>query len=65
MFSQGKLVPSDQITVYYQTSDNMAKIIQTYSDFIFATIKQPLQPFPVKQGADIIVQEEAKVLLNQ
>lgn len=62
---KAKLVPADDITVFYKTTGNLARIIPDYYDFIFATIKQPLQPFTTSppSGPDIslIVSDNAKV----
>lgn len=65
MYVKAKLVPADDITVFYKTSGNLARVIPDYSDFIFATIKQPLQPFttspPSGAGISLIVSDNAKV----
>ena len=61
-FLQGTLQPSDDITVYYQTSGNLARIIPEYKEFIFNTIKQPLLPYPVPSHTELIVQEKMKVI---
>ena len=58
---QAKLQPSDDITVYYKTSGGLAKVVPEYSEFIFGTIKQPLVPYPVPAGAEVITKENAKV----
>ena len=60
MFQAG-LVPSDNITVYYQTSPELAKIITDFSDFINTTIKQPLMAYPVATGSKSLVQEATQV----
>jgi len=61
-------MPSDDITVFYKTSGNLERIIPDYYDFIFATIKQPLQPFtgspPSGSGISFIVSDNAKVILS-
>jgi len=61
-------MPSDPITVFYKTAGNLARVIPDYGDFIFATIKQPLQPFtgspPTGAGISIIVSDSAKVNCN-
>ena len=60
---QGKLVPSDDITIYYNATGSLARIIPEYKDFIFSTIKQPIRvnPVPASAKAQVIVQENAKV----
>jgi len=59
-------MPCDDITVFYKTSGNLARVIPDYSDFIFATIKQPLQPFagspPTGAEISVIVSDNAKVI---
>jgi len=63
---QAKLMPSDDITVFYKTTGNLARIIPDYYDFIFATIKQPMKPFAGSPptGSDIcfIDSDKAKVI---
>ncbi|KAL8620374.1 hypothetical protein ACOMHN_012999 [Nucella lapillus] len=54
---KAKLMPSDEIVVYYQASGDLGKIIQKFSDFIFATTKQPLKPYPVPPSENIIIAE--------
>jgi len=65
VYIKAKLVPSDDITVFYKTSGNLARVIPGYSDFIFATIKQPLLQFttspPSGPGINFIVSDNAKV----
>lgn len=62
--SQGHLVPSDEITVYYSSEpagEYLDKVIQTHTDFILATTKAPLKPYPVPKNASVIVQEKTQV----
>lgn len=54
-------MPSDDITIYYQTTDSLTTIINHFSDFIFSTIKQPMSPYPIPLRSNIIVEENAKV----
>ncbi|XP_053378371.1 isoleucine--tRNA ligase, cytoplasmic-like [Mercenaria mercenaria] len=49
------LMPTDDITVYYDTTPELGKIITNFSDFIFSTIKQPLVPYPVPPGQKVLV----------
>lgn len=63
--SQGHLVPSDEITVYYSSQpagEYLDQVIQAHTDFILATTKAPLKPYPVAQNASVIVQEKTQVL---
>ncbi|XP_069101274.1 LOW QUALITY PROTEIN: isoleucine--tRNA ligase, cytoplasmic-like [Argopecten irradians] len=58
---KGGIVPSDDITVYYQASDSLTAIINNFSDFIFSTIKQPVCPYPVPAGSKVVVEESTSV----
>ncbi|TRY85097.1 hypothetical protein DNTS_023042 [Danionella cerebrum] len=52
---KGHLVPSDEITVYYDSRPAGAYlqgVIEAHTDFILATIKAPLVPCPLK-GSDL------------
>ncbi|XP_030632360.1 isoleucine--tRNA ligase, cytoplasmic [Chanos chanos] len=58
------LVPSDEITVYYSSQpagDYLGKVVQEHTDFILATIKAPLKPYPVPKNASIIIQEKTQL----
>lgn len=48
-------MPTDDITVYYDTTPELAKIMTDFSDFIFSTIKQPLVPYPVPAGQKALI----------
>ncbi|XP_048257578.1 isoleucine--tRNA ligase, cytoplasmic-like [Haliotis rufescens] len=50
---KANLAPQDEITVFYQASSNLTRIISEFSDFIFSTIKQPLAVYPA-QGEQLI-----------
>lgn len=59
---KAKLVPTDDVTIYYKTSGTLARVVSEYDDFIFSTIKQPLRSFPLpSSGIEIIITEDAKV----
>lgn len=61
---KGHLVPSDEITVYYSSEPAggyLDKVIQTHTDFILATTKAPLKPYPVPKSATVIVQEKTEL----
>ncbi|XP_027691620.1 isoleucine--tRNA ligase, cytoplasmic [Vombatus ursinus] len=54
------LVPTDDITVYYRSpsqGDYLDTVIRTHTDFILATIKAPLQPYPVPPSDRVLIQE--------
>ncbi len=59
--NQAKLQPSDAITVYYETTAGLSKVIREFGEFIYSTTKQPLRPFPVKPGAETVISEKTKV----
>ncbi|XP_052781081.1 isoleucine--tRNA ligase, cytoplasmic-like [Mya arenaria] len=58
---KAKLVPSDDITVYYKASPDLEKIICDFSDFIFSTIKQPMEAFPIPAGLNELIREDQKI----
>jgi len=58
---KAKLVPTEHITVYYSCPASLQRIITEYSDFIFSTIKQPLQHGPVPATQEVVTSESAKV----
>ncbi|XP_078008136.1 isoleucine--tRNA ligase, cytoplasmic isoform X2 [Phascolarctos cinereus] len=54
------LVPTDDIAVYYRSpsqGDYLDTVIRTHTDFILATIKAPLQPYPVPPSSRVLIQE--------
>jgi len=62
---KAKLSPADDITLYYKTTPGLAKIAVEYNDFIFSTIKQPLVPYPIANGAPVIIKESTKVKTDE
>ena len=54
-------MPSDGIVVYYDSSPDLSHIISLFSDFIFATIKQPIVAYPIPHDADVIISETIMV----
>ncbi|XP_077429645.1 isoleucine--tRNA ligase, cytoplasmic [Vanacampus margaritifer] len=61
---KGHLVPSDEITVYYRCQPDgeyLGSVIQAHTDFILATTKAPLLPYPVPKGAGVIIQEKTQL----
>lgn len=64
LVSQGHLVPSDEITVYYRCQpegEYLDSVIQAHNDFILATTKAPLLPYPVPKTASVIIEEKTQV----
>uniref|UniRef100_A0A3B3ZPZ2 Isoleucine--tRNA ligase, cytoplasmic n=1 Tax=Periophthalmus magnuspinnatus TaxID=409849 RepID=A0A3B3ZPZ2_9GOBI len=58
------LVPSDEITVYYQCQpkgDYLDSVIQAHNDFILATTKAPMLPFPVPKTSSVIIEEKTQL----
>ncbi|KAF3690036.1 Isoleucine--tRNA ligase, cytoplasmic [Channa argus] len=61
---KGHLVPSDEITVYYQCQpegEYLDSVIKAHTDFILATTKAPLLPFPVPKTASVIIEEKTQL----
>uniref|UniRef100_A0A8C5DTB0 Isoleucine--tRNA ligase, cytoplasmic n=1 Tax=Gouania willdenowi TaxID=441366 RepID=A0A8C5DTB0_GOUWI len=58
------LVPSDEITVYYNCQpqgEYLDSVIQAHKDFILATTKAPLLPFPFPKTASVIIEETTQL----
>uniref|UniRef100_A0AAV2M480 Isoleucine--tRNA ligase, cytoplasmic n=1 Tax=Knipowitschia caucasica TaxID=637954 RepID=A0AAV2M480_KNICA len=58
------LVPSDEITVYYQCQpkgEYLDSVIQAHNDFILATTKAPMLPFPVPKSSTVIIEEKTQL----
>ncbi|XP_040853139.1 isoleucine--tRNA ligase, cytoplasmic isoform X4 [Ochotona curzoniae] len=58
------LVPTDEITVYYKALSEgryLNDIIESHTEFIFATIKAPLKPYPVSTSDKILIQEKTQL----
>ncbi|XP_070594706.1 isoleucine--tRNA ligase, cytoplasmic [Erythrolamprus reginae] len=58
------LVPTDEITVYYQASpegDYLDTVIKEHTDFIFATIKAALKPSPVSPMEEVLIKEKTQL----
>uniref|UniRef100_A0A665UDC1 Isoleucine--tRNA ligase, cytoplasmic n=1 Tax=Echeneis naucrates TaxID=173247 RepID=A0A665UDC1_ECHNA len=61
---KGHLVPSDEISVYYHCQpegEYLDSVIRAHTDFILATTKAPLLPFPVPGTASVIIQEKTQL----
>ncbi|MEE6526823.1 hypothetical protein FKM82_027701, partial [Ascaphus truei] len=61
---QGNLVPTDEIAVYYRSEpagDYLHAVIQRHTDFILATIKSPLKPYPVPPTTSVVIQEKTQL----
>ncbi|XP_061474059.1 isoleucine--tRNA ligase, cytoplasmic [Rhineura floridana] len=58
------LVPTDEITVYYRAhpeGDYLDTVIKEHTDFIFATIKASLKPYPVPTSKEVLIQEKTQL----
>lgn len=55
------LVPSDDITIYYQASGNLNNIVTAFFDYIKTAIKQPFLPYPVDLGMEKVIIESNQV----
>uniref|UniRef100_A0A8C5UHS8 Isoleucine--tRNA ligase, cytoplasmic n=1 Tax=Malurus cyaneus samueli TaxID=2593467 RepID=A0A8C5UHS8_9PASS len=58
------LVPTDEITVYYRSlpqGEYLDTVIQEHSEFIFATIKADLKPYPVPTSKEVLIQEKTQL----
>ncbi|XP_053153865.1 isoleucine--tRNA ligase, cytoplasmic isoform X2 [Hemicordylus capensis] len=58
------LVPTDEITVYYRAcpeGDYLDTVIKEHTDFIFATIKAALKPYPVPTSKEVLIQEKTQL----
>ncbi|XP_078470570.1 isoleucine--tRNA ligase, cytoplasmic isoform X1 [Lampetra planeri] len=58
------LVPSDEISVYYAVGpggDYLAGVVERHREFVCTTIKAPLLPFPVRAGAERIIEESMQL----
>ncbi|KAM6325247.1 isoleucine--tRNA ligase, cytoplasmic isoform 2-T3 [Podargus strigoides] len=58
------LVPTDEITVYYRAQpagDYLDTVIKQHTDFIFATIKADLKPYPVPTSKEVLIQETTQL----
>ncbi|KAL2299641.1 hypothetical protein Nmel_012486, partial [Mimus melanotis] len=58
------LVPTDEITVYYRAlpeGEYLDTVIQNHSEFIFATIKADLKPYPVPTSKEVLIQETTQL----
>ncbi|XP_069822571.1 isoleucine--tRNA ligase, cytoplasmic [Dendropsophus ebraccatus] len=61
---KGNLVPTDEITVYYEVKpqgDYLQSVIQGHTDFILATVKSPLIPYPVPSLSSVIIKEKTQL----
>lgn len=61
---KGHLVPSDEIAVHYRclpAGEYLDCVIQAHTEFILATTKAPLLPYPVPSSANLIVEEKTQL----
>ncbi|XP_068172017.1 isoleucine--tRNA ligase, cytoplasmic [Antennarius striatus] len=61
---KGHLVPSDEITVHYRcqpVGEYLDSVVQAHIDFILATTKAPMLPYPVPKTASVIIEEKTQL----
>ncbi|KAM9324353.1 isoleucine--tRNA ligase, cytoplasmic [Gastrophryne carolinensis] len=61
---KGNLVPTDDITIYYQVhpqGEYLQSVIERHTDFIRATVKSPLLLYPVPPSAHTIIKEKTQL----
>lgn len=61
---KGNLVPTDEITIYYQSQpvgDYLQSVIEKHTEFILATVKSPLKPYPVPTSSTVIIKEKTQL----
>ncbi|XP_043933338.1 isoleucine--tRNA ligase, cytoplasmic isoform X1 [Protopterus annectens] len=61
---KGNLVPTDEITVFYKckpVGDYLDTVVKGHTEFILATIKAPIKPYPVPASLDVIIQEKTQL----
>ncbi|XP_075040062.1 isoleucine--tRNA ligase, cytoplasmic [Mixophyes fleayi] len=61
---KGNLVPTDEISIYYQAMpqrDYLQSVIEAHTDFILATVKSPLIPYPVPPSSNVIIKEKTQL----
>ncbi|XP_057887806.1 isoleucine--tRNA ligase, cytoplasmic [Melospiza georgiana] len=58
------LMPTDEITVYYRAlpeGEYLDTVIQQHAEFIFATVKADLKPYPVPTSREVLIQETTQL----
>ncbi|XP_027556984.1 isoleucine--tRNA ligase, cytoplasmic [Neopelma chrysocephalum] len=58
------LVPTDEISVYYRSQpegEYLDTVIKEHADFILATIKAELKPYPVPTSKEVLIQETTQL----
>ncbi|KAG8436243.1 hypothetical protein GDO86_007368 [Hymenochirus boettgeri] len=61
---KGNLVPTDEITIYYQSQSEesyLQSVIERHTDFILATVKSALKPYPVPPSCSVIIKEKTQL----
>lgn len=58
------MIPIDKISVYYRCQpegEYLDSVVKAHTDFILATIKAPLLPFPVPKTSSVVIEEKTQV----
>ena len=60
---KAQLVPSDEVTVYYETQTNgdLDRVINQFNDFIINTLKAPFKPMPIPNDWNNIIEETQNI----
>ncbi|XP_059150471.1 isoleucine--tRNA ligase, cytoplasmic-like [Physella acuta] len=62
---QAKLIPTDNIEVYYKAAQKLVSIVEDFSEFINSTVKQPLKPYPVPDNAEVIITQKMPIKTDE
>ncbi|ROT76837.1 hypothetical protein C7M84_004558 [Penaeus vannamei] len=59
---KANLVPTDEVTVWYEVKDgDLARIITSFTEYIETATKTPCKPLSEKNSTDVIIEEVADV----
>ncbi|CAD5123301.1 DgyrCDS11658 [Dimorphilus gyrociliatus] len=58
------LLPTDEINIYYKTTDKIEKVAKDFKDFIWATVKQTMIQGEAPDSANVIIEEETAIKEN-
>lgn len=58
---QAGLQPNDDITIHYETTPQLCKVIEQFNDLIYTAVKQPLKQGPPSASDKIIISKDNSV----
>lgn len=60
---KAKLVPTDEVTVWYQVEEKseLARIVTSYSEYIENSTRTPCKPVSEKDGSPLLIEESFKI----